>query len=65
MKINPDGSFDLANGETVPFICPRDGWPIEYDDKILMVHCFHCGYIGSREEFSQEVVLKEDSESYS
>ena len=62
MKINPDGSFDLENGETIPFICPKDGWPIEYDDKILMVHCFHCGYVGSREEFSQEVTLQEDPE---
>lgn len=57
MKINLDGTFDLVKGEKFPFICPKDRWPIEYDDKIVMVRCFHCGYIGNLEEFNQNFKL--------
>lgn len=54
MKINNDGTVYLDKGEYIPFLCPKCKWPIEYDDKIVMVHCFHCGYVGGVDEFSPD-----------
>jgi predicted RNA-binding Zn-ribbon protein involved in translation (DUF1610 family) len=54
MKINTDGTLDVEEGEIMPFMCPKCKWPIEYDEKVAMVNCFHCGYIGTVEEFSQD-----------
>ncbi len=54
MKINLDGSLDILEGEILPFTCPKCLWFIEYDEKVLMVNCFHCGYIGSKDEFDNE-----------
>lgn len=57
MKINLDGTFDIEEGEIMPFICPKCKWAIEYDDKLLMVNCFHCKYIGHKDEFNSEFEL--------
>lgn len=54
MKINPDGTIFLKKGESVPFMCPKDKWPIPYDPNVVMVHCFHCGHIDTVEAFSVE-----------
>lgn len=54
MQLNLDGSISLEKGEIMPFICPKCKWAIEYDKKLLMVNCFHCTYVGDREEFTQE-----------
>jgi len=54
MKINPDGTFEIKKGEKMPYICPKDGWPIPYEDGIVMVRCFHCGFIGHLDDFERE-----------
>lgn len=59
MKINLDGSIEMIEGETFPFICPKCKWPIDYDNKVIMVNCFHCGTIGTVEEFSKEGYLND------
>lgn len=54
MKITMDGKLELEEGEIMPFVCPKCQWFIEYNDKSLMINCFHCGYLGERTEFEQE-----------
>lgn len=60
MTINPDGTFNIEKGEMMPFICPKDGWPIPYDKDVVMINCIHCDYIGTPEDFYQEFALKEN-----
>lgn len=55
MKILLDGSLEIEKGEIVPFICPKCEWPIEYDEKVVMVNCFHCDYKGFKNEFEKEI----------
>ena len=52
MQILNNGDVFLEKGEYVPYSCPKCKWPIEYDDKVVMVRCIHCGYIGDTDEFS-------------
>lgn len=58
MKRNPDRTVELEKGEYIPYICPRCKWAIEYDEKLLVVRCEHCKYVGNREEFSRPYTLK-------
>lgn len=64
MKVNMNGSLELEAGEIMPFVCPKCQWFIEYDDKLLMVNCFKCKYIGERSEFEQEFSGEEVKENY-
>ncbi len=58
MKILPNGSVELEKGEYIPFVCPKCDWPIEYDPKVVMVNCFHCGYVGETEEFGRPYKIR-------
>ena len=61
MIIYPNGTFHCDRGERIPFICPKCQWPIEYDEKVLFVNCFHCKYIGDKDEFSKYVAVKNEN----
>lgn len=57
-----DGSLEVEEGEIMPFMCPECQWFIEFDNKIIMVNCFKCGYLGERSEFEQEFTGEEVKE---
>jgi ribosomal protein S27E len=58
MKINPDKTIRLEKGEYIPFVCPKCNQPIEYDEKVFMVKCHRCSYLGIRSEFDREYIFK-------
>ncbi len=58
MEISPDGTFFLEKGETVPYFCPIDGWPIPYEalnKNVMLVHCLHCGFVGTEKQFTRNI----------
>ena len=57
MKINLDGTFEIEKGEVIPFVCPKCNFPVAYDEKLLMVKCHQCQYLGNKDEFSSEISL--------
>lgn len=58
MKINPDGSFFLVKGDSMPYICPVCNRPIEYEEGLLMVRCNHCGYLDEVNKFMGNIEIK-------
>lgn len=58
MIIKPDGSFSLQKGDKVPFIC-NCGWPIPYNENIIMVRCPRCHYMDLIDKFMRPVRLTE------
>jgi ribosomal protein L37AE/L43A len=58
MKVNLDGTFEIEKGETIPFVCPKCNFPIVYDKNLVMVKCHQCKYLGDKDEFSNELILK-------
>lgn len=53
MRILADGTFQLGKGENFPYICPKDNWPIPFDDTVTAVRCPQCGYTGAPTEFQR------------
>jgi DNA-directed RNA polymerase subunit RPC12/RpoP len=62
MKINPDGTFFLEHGELVPFICPLCKYPIEYDEKPLMIKCTACGHMDFKEKFITDIEMRDNKQ---
>jgi hypothetical protein len=58
MKINPDGSFFLVEGDLIPYICPTCNMPTEYEEGLVMVKCSHCGYLDETSNFTGTIELK-------
>ncbi len=62
MRRLPNGMLYFEKGETIPFICPQCHMIVQFDANpmLFMIKCPACGYMGDREEFTPNVIRRDE-----